>query len=81
MVRFEVDRNATDFATIRKNHEEAGQPTKDYPGLGDAAATVSMGGRPLGVTFLYKKTVVFITTVLAPVEKQIALARIVLQRM
>jgi hypothetical protein len=80
-VRFEVDRNAADFATIRKNHEGAGQPTKDFPGLGDAAATVSMNNRDLGVTFLYKKTVVFVTTVKAPIDKQIALARIVLQRM
>lgn len=80
-VRFEVDRGAADFATIRKNHEEAGQPTKDFPGLGDAAATVSMGDKAVGVTFLYKKTVVFVTTVISPIEKQIALARIVLQRM
>jgi hypothetical protein len=80
-VRFEVDRNAGDFATIRKNHEGAGQPTKDFPGLGDAAATVSMGDKALGITFLYKKTVVFVTTVISPIEKQIALARMVLQRM
>jgi hypothetical protein len=80
-VRFEVGRDAADFATIRNNHERAGQPTKDLPGLGDAAATVSMGDKPLGVTFLYKKTVVFVTAVVAPIDKQIALARIVLQRM
>jgi hypothetical protein len=80
-VRFEVDRDAADFATIRKNHEGAGQPTKDFPGLGDAAATVSMNDKTLGVTFLYKKTVVFVTTVISPIEKQIALARTVLQRM
>jgi hypothetical protein len=81
MVRFEVGRDAADFAEIRKNHEKAGQPTKDFPGLGDAAATVSMGDKPVGVTFLYKKTVVFVTTSHAPIEKQIALARLVLQRM
>ena len=80
-VRFEVDRDAADFATIRKNHEGAGQPTKDFPGLGDAAATVSMNDKTLGVTFLHKKTVVFVTTVISPIEKQIALARTVLQRM
>lgn len=80
-VRFEVGHDAADFAKIRKNHEGAGQPTKDFPGLGDAAATVSMGDKPVGVTFLYKKTVVFVTTVTAPIEKQIALSRIVLQRM
>jgi hypothetical protein len=80
-VRFEVGRDAADFATIRKNHESHDQPTKDLPGLGDAAATVSMGDRPVGVTFLYKRTVVFVTTVKAPIERQIALARMVAQRM
>jgi adenylylsulfate kinase-like enzyme len=40
-----------------------------------------MGDKPLGVTFLHKKTVVLITTVISPVEKQIELARVVLQRM
>lgn len=80
-VRFEVGRDAADFATIRKNHEEHGQPTKDFPGLGDSAAIVSMDGKDLGVTYLYKKTVVFVTTVISPIEKQIALARMVAQRM
>jgi hypothetical protein len=80
-VRFEIGRDAADFAKIRKYHEEAGQPTKDFPGLGDAAATVSMGDKALGVTFLYKKTVVFVTTVISPIDKQIALARMVLSRM
>lgn len=80
-VRFEVGRDARDFATIRKNHEEHGQPTRDFPGLGDAAATVSMDGRDLGITFLYKKTVVFVTTVYSPIDKQIALARMVAKRM
>lgn len=80
-IRFEVDRDAADFATIRKNHEGAGQPTTDFPGLGDAAATVSMGGTPLGITLLYKKTVVFVTTLKAPIDKQVALARVVMQRM
>jgi len=54
-VRFEVGRDAADFATIRKNHEEHGQPTKDFPGLGDGAAIVSMDGKDLGVTYLCAK--------------------------
>jgi hypothetical protein len=80
-VRFEVDHDAADFATIRKSHEEHGQPTKDFPGLGEAAATVSMDGKDVGVTYLYKRTVVFVTTVKSPIEKQIALARMVAKRM
>jgi hypothetical protein len=40
-----------------------------------------MNDKTLGVTFLHKKTVVFVTTVISPIEKQIALARTVLQRM
>lgn len=80
-VRFEVGAAAADFAAVRKNHEEHGQPTKDFPGLGDAAAIVDMNGKPIGITCIYKKTLVFITTMHAPIEKQIALARIVLQRM
>jgi hypothetical protein len=78
-VRFEIV-HAGDFPLIRKNHESAGQATADLPGLGDAAFTVSLG-KPLGVSFLHDKTVVFITTVRAPIDKQIALARIVLQRL
>jgi hypothetical protein len=81
MLRFEVDHDAADFAKIRKTHEEHEQPTKDFPGLGDAAATVSMNGKEMGITFLYKRTVVFITTAISPIEKQIALARTVAQRM
>jgi len=70
----------TNVTTCHANHEAAGQPTKELPGLGEAA-TVSMGGKDLGVTFLLKKTVVFVTTLASPIERQIALSRTVAQRL
>lgn len=54
---------------------------KTFPGLGHAPAIVDMNGKPVGITCVYKKTLVFGTTTHAPVDKQIALARLVLQRM
>jgi hypothetical protein len=79
-VRFEVTRDLADFGKIRKFHEENGQATKDLAGLGEAAFTVEVGPAH-GVSCLYKKTVLFITTTRAPVDKQIALARMVIQRL
>src|SRR5262245_9920404 len=36
-VRFETGRSASDMPTIRKGHDDNGQPTADLPGLGEVA--------------------------------------------
>jgi len=79
-LRFEVISRDEDFQTIRKNHEGADQPTKDFPGLGEAAFSAYVG-KFASVAALYKKTVVYVTTPRAPLEKQVALVRMVLGRM
>jgi hypothetical protein len=79
-LRFEVISSDADFQLIRKNHEGAGQPTKDFPGLGEAAFSAYVG-KYASIAALYKKTVVYVTTPRAPLEKQVALVRMVLGRM
>jgi hypothetical protein len=59
VLRFETGRTLQDFALIRKGHDDHGEPTKDYPGLGDAAASFTLG--PVtGITFLHKGTVIMV---------------------
>src|SRR5262249_36437317 len=41
-LRFETGRDLSQFATIRKGHDDNEQPTTDLPGLGDSAFKFSL---------------------------------------
>jgi len=78
-LRFETGRSLGDMATIRKGHDDNGQPTTALPGLGDAAFTFSLG--PIhGVSTLGKGTVVLVMGH-SPLDKLEQLARTILQRL
>jgi hypothetical protein len=78
-LRFEVGRTASDFAEIRKLHDQMGQSTTELPGLGDAAASFTVGGYG-GVTFLHAETVVLVSGP-APLDRLVAVARKIIERM
>jgi hypothetical protein len=78
-LRFETGRTLQDFATIRKVHDSMGQKTVDYPGLGDAAATFTLG--PIAaITFLHKGTVIMLEGSHLLPDRLAALARTIASR-
>jgi hypothetical protein len=78
-VRFETGRDLSQFAVIRKGHDENGQPTTDFPGLGDAAFKFSLSNIN-GVSMLGKQTVVLVQGHESH-EKLAQLERLILQRL
>ncbi|MGH7439981.1 MAG: hypothetical protein ACRENE_30190, partial [Polyangiaceae bacterium] len=79
-LRFETGRSLQDFATIVKLAEKTGEKTATYSGLGDAAATLTLGPSN-GITWLQNGTVIllegshFTTDRLATLARKIASRR------
>jgi hypothetical protein len=78
-LRFETGRSLQDFGTIVKLAERSGEKTAVYSGLGEAAATLSLGPAN-GITWLQNGTVILLEGAHFSPDRLATLARTIASR-